>query len=75
MRRKNKSFYIFFIVIVLIGITVGYAVINATLNINGKSTIQKNTWDVHFENVQIMDGSVTATVDPVISNNTSISNF
>ena len=74
-RRKSKKYYIILILLLLLGVTFGYAVLNSTLNINGKSTVQKNTWDVHFENIQVKEGSVTATVDPVISNNTSISNF
>ena len=65
---KNKKYTLF--LIVLLCISIGYAVLNTTLNINGKSTIQKNTWDVHFENVQIIDGSVEATKVPTIENST-----
>ena len=71
-RRSNKKYYIILIILLLLGVTFGYAVLNSTLNINGKSTIQKNTWDVHFENVQITTGSVEATKVPAIENSTTV---
>ena len=71
-RRKNKKYYILLIILLLLGVTFGYAVLNSTLNINGKSTIQKNTWNVHFENVQITTGSVEATKVPAIENSTTV---
>ena len=39
-RRSNKKYFII-LIILLLGITIGYAAINTTLNINGKSNIQK----------------------------------
>ena len=72
MRRKNKSIYIVLIVIALIGITIGYAVINTTLNINGKSSISKNTWDVYFDNVVVKDGSVEAVKIPTVTDKTTV---
>ena len=71
-RRKNKKYYILLIILLLLGVTFGYAVLNTTLNINGKSTIQKNTWNVHFENVQITTGSVEAVKIPTIENSTTV---
>ena len=75
MKRKNKSICALFFIVALLCISVGYAVLNSTLTINGKSSISKNTWSVHFENIKITDGSVTASVEPTILNNTTISNF
>ena len=72
---KKKNFFSVFIVLLLLVISVGYAYLNSTLIINGKSNISKNTWDVHFENIKITEGSVTATVEPAISNDITISNF
>ena len=72
MRRKNKSIYIVLIVVALIGITIGYAVINTTLNINGKSSISKNTWDVYFDNVVVKDDSVEAVKIPTVTDKTTV---
>ena len=59
MEQKSKT-YIRPIVIVMIFafITIGYAYLTSVLNINGSTLIKNPTWDVHFENVQVKDGSV-----------------
>ena len=63
---KNKKFlFIFFLIMV---ISIGFSILSSGLTITGNSTIARNTWDVHVENVQITSGSVTATT-PTISNN------
>ena len=60
MEQKQKS-HIRPIVIVMIFvfITIGYAYLTSSLNINGSTLLKKPTWDVHFENIQVKDGSVT----------------
>ena len=63
---KKKKFI--FILLLIVIISVGFSAISATLSITGNSTIARNTWNVHFENVQVTSGSVTAST-PVISNN------
>jgi hypothetical protein len=50
---------------------IGYAALAATLNIYGTSDIDSASWDVHFNNVQVTSGSVSATT-PTISNNTTV---
>ena len=72
MIRKNKSIYIVLIIVLLIGVTIGYAVINSTLNINGKSNISKNTWDVYFDNVVVKDDSVEAVKIPTVTDKTTV---
>lgn len=59
--KKNSSYLIALLLLLLVGTGIGYAAISTTLNINGKSTIGKATWDVHFENLSVSQGSVTAT--------------
>ena len=66
--KKNKNIQIAIIIIILFGITIGYAAINRTLTITGNSEVLKNTWDIHLENVQIRSGSVTATKEPTLEN-------
>ena len=71
MNNKNK-FYMYLAGVLLISITIGYAVLSSSLNINGKSSISKNTWNVYFDNIQINSTSVNAIKNPVIEDNTSI---
>ena len=70
--RSNKNIYSILIVILLLVVTIGYAVISSTLNINGRSSISKNTWDVHFDNIFVKNGSVEAIKIPTIENNTKV---
>ena len=69
---KNKNIYIYLIVVLLLVMTIGYALLNSTLNITGKSNISKNTWDVHFDNVVVKNGSAEAVKLPTIENNTTV---
>ncbi|MBR6949105.1 MAG: hypothetical protein IKH54_02860 [Bacilli bacterium] len=63
--KKKKMLLIIILIVV---ISIGFSAISTTLSITGNSTIARNTWDVHFENVQVTSGSVTSPT-PVISNN------
>lgn len=60
--RKKVSLIL---VILLLMISVVYAALSSTLNINGTSKIAATSWDIHFENVQATSNStVTPTVAP-----------
>lgn len=48
MRNSNKNIYIIMIAVLLLGVTIGYAVINSTLNINGRSNIRKKYLECTF---------------------------
>ena len=61
LRRKNQKNRILIIFLLLIGITVGYAVLSNTVQSNGTSKIQNPTWDIHFDHVQVTEGSVPTT--------------
>ena len=50
---SKKTIYIAIILFLTVGFCIGYAALNTTLTINGSSTIEKNTWDVHFENIKV----------------------
>ena len=63
---KKSRFIVIAILIILI--SIGFAIISTTLNVSGNTSISKNTWDIHFENIQITDGSVAAS-NPVIDEN------
>lgn len=59
MRRKqrNKKLIIVAILLLMV-ISIGYAAISTTLTINGTASIAKTSWNVHFENVVVTEGSV-----------------
>ena len=70
IRVKNKKTHVFMLVLLLI-LGIGFAALAATLKINGTITIDSAKWDVHFENVEVVQGSVTATTVPVSDNTTT----
>ena len=53
------------LIVLLLLLGVGYAYLTANLSINGTAGISGANWDVHFENVNVTEGSVEATT-PVI---------
>ena len=72
MKKNKQDLYIFIIMIGLIGLTIGYAALSSTLNINGKSNISKNTWDVYFDNVVVKDDSIEAVKIPTVTDKTTV---
>lgn len=60
-------------ILLLLGISIGYALISSNLNIGGTSSINNPTWDVHWENVQVTSGSVSANRPTIDSNRTTVS--
>ena len=49
-RREKRTAFLLLLLILLVTITVGFATLSATLNINGTSTIQSSSWDVSIDN-------------------------
>ena len=65
--KKRKSTYkIFFLI--LVGMTVGFAAINTTLQLIGTLNISRTTWDIHFEN-PTKTGGVSATKEVALKEN------
>ena len=69
-RKINKMLTLSIFIMIF---TVGYALVSTSINITGTGYIERAEWNVHFANVQVKSGSVTATTAPTISNNTSVS--
>ena len=67
MKKGKKIIGFVVLLVMLLTLTVGYSYLSASLNINGTSKIKTTTWDIHFNNVQVTDGSVTATQAPTIA--------
>ena len=57
--------------ILILGLGLGYAYINSDLNINGTAQVNSANWDVHWANIQVKTGSVSAD-SPTISNQTTV---
>ena len=57
VKRKNNSLPLLIILLLIIGI--GYSLLNTTLKINGITGINKNTWDIHWDDESIADSGVT----------------
>ena len=66
-KDKNNVLLIIGILLLIVVVGVGYAGLNATLNINGTASIGTNTWNVYFSNVQVNPLSVDADEDPETS--------
>ena len=65
--RNNLGLTIICLVILFVGI--GYAYLTSNLSISGTTGIVGNSWDIHFENLNVKDGSVTATNPATIQSN------
>ena len=70
MKKENSrtNYIVIALLVLVIGISIGYAALSTTLNINGTSTIKTQTWDVHFANVKVTTNSgATVTKAPTIT--------
>ena len=72
-RRKKNNWVVAIIGILVCLITVGFAAITSSLKINGTIELANSSWDIHFENIRVKDGSVAATQEATISNKTTLS--
>ena len=70
MRRNNKNKLLLnMILIIILTIGIGYAYLTSNLSINGTSEIASNVWDIHFDNLKVSDGSVSAINEATINSN------
>ena len=75
MKRVNnkKNLYKSIILLIILAIGIGYAYLTSNLSITGATEVVANTWDIHFDNLNVTTGSVTASTPATIdSNDTSI---
>ena len=63
MNKRNQKITTGFVIVSLLLIGVIYAILQANLQINGIAKIKSNSWDIHFDNVQINGNSVSLTQD------------
>ena len=58
MTKYKKRNYLFLLVVILVCISIGYAILTANVRINGFSKIHNNSWDIHFENIIFNENNV-----------------
>ena len=70
MRNKKRN-RIFLLLILLLGITVGFALLSTTLRINGTAGIGKSSWNIYWDNVDNEDG-VSATKPTITADENNV---
>ena len=66
--------YLFTVLFVLLlSISLGYALLTTNLNIVGTTIVKDNKWDIYFDNVQVSSGSVSASTPAIDTNKTTVS--
>ena len=71
-KNKRKLNYMILIIMILV-VSIGYAILSTNLNILGSSQISAPTWDIHWENVSVKTGSVTASTPVIDTAKTTVS--
>ena len=67
LRERNKRNKYIILSLLLIGISLGYAMITSQLKITGLSKINNASWNIHFDNVVVNTNSVEIEDDNVSS--------
>ena len=72
--RKKRSTSMLLLILILT-VTLGYALLSTTLKINGITTVNSNTWDVRWDkdSVDVTSGSVEASEPSVTESDTKVS--
>ena len=72
MKNNKRKLNYLLVIIILLLVSVGYAILSTNLNIVGSSQISAPTWDIHWENVVVKTGSVSATTPTIDTNKTTV---
>lgn len=64
-QRNSKLFIIIALILVVIGITVAFAILSTTLNINGTAKLEASTWEVKF--VGPLAPALVGTADVIVA--------
>ena len=71
VNNRKLQLIILLVLVSLVGtMSIAYAVLSTTLNINGTAQVQDASWNVHFSNIQVNPYSVE--INPVITDNNKI---
>lgn len=64
MIHKQKNKRLITIAILLLLISIGFAYLTATLEMDGLAGVKGNTWKIYFDNVEVYKGATLATTTP-----------
>ena len=64
MKRNRRGWYYLLFGVAMLGITLGYAYLNTTLNINGIANVSSASWNVYWDNIQLGSNNVTDITTP-----------
>ena len=74
--RKKIGMKKIILLVILLFVTIGYGLLSSNLTINGTSRINNPTWNIHWDNVQVTNGSVTGskvtTAAHILTGNTEV---
>ena len=70
MKKKSIKKLVFTIIILFI--SIGFAVLTSNLSLNTKIAFRENTFDIHFENINVLDSSTLINPSASITDTTSI---
>ena len=71
MRTNRKKTLRMCLLMLILLLGIGFAALAANLKIDGTLNVSRTSWDVHFENVSITEGSVTANPAPTSDDTTT----
>ena len=69
MDRKKLYIILCIILVCVFSLTLAYAALSVTLNINGNAEVIGSNWDIKFKNPVVKVGSVTSTAPRIVSLN------
>ncbi len=61
LQRKDLMIVTSILVVAILSLSVAYAALSVTLNIQGSAQVNATGWDIHLENIKIKEGSVATT--------------
>ena len=67
--KRNKRFIVLMLVLF---ISIGFAVLSVSLNLRGTVGFESNTWNVYFDNISVIENMIGAS-NPTITNGTTLS--
>ena len=74
MGTGKQSIYLVLVFFAAIFIGVGYSFFTSNLSVNGITNISKNTWNIHFDNINVKPGSVAGGTS-TIGEDSAVVNF
>ena len=72
--NSKKTLYVILVILLLsiCSLTIVYAALSTVLKITGNTEVVASNWDIYLDNVQVKNGSVSAS-KPVITNKSTLS--